>query len=168
MRPRRAGAVVAIVAAAAMALTGCTLLAPLFGGGSHAAFMAVRSGLERMLPGRLVGVSSFVAHAFARGLMTFPASAAAKAGVEAFAKAFAVDIAGSGATVNCVAPGFIETEMTAKMPLGTREVGSRLNSLQQGGLPVDVAETIAWLSQPTSAGVNGQTVRVCGQSLLGA
>ena len=73
-----------------------------------------------------------------------------------------------GATINAVAPGFIVTEMTAKMPFGTREVGSRLNSLQQGGLPVDVAETIAWLSQPGSAGVNGQTVRVCGQSLLGA
>ena len=72
------------------------------------------------------------------------------------------------ATINAVAPGFIVTEMTAKMPFGTREVGSRLNSLQQGGLPVDVAETIAWLSQPGSAGVNGQTVRVCGQSLLGA
>ena len=74
----------------------------------------------------------------------------------------------ASATINAVAPGFIVTEMTAKMPLGTREVGSRLNSLQQGGLPVDVAETIAWLSQPGSAGVNGQTVRVCGQSLLGA
>ena len=72
------------------------------------------------------------------------------------------------ATINAVAPGFIVTDMTAKMPLGTREVGSRLNSLQQGGLPVDVAETIAWLAQPGSAGVNGQTVRVCGQSLLGA
>jgi 3-oxoacyl-[acyl-carrier protein] reductase len=58
--------------------------------------------------------------------------------------------------------------MTAGMPLGTREIGSRINSLQQGGLPEDVAETIAWLSQPGSAGVNGQTVRVCGQSMLGA
>ena len=78
------------------------------------------------------------------------------------------EFAERGATINAVAPGFIVTEMTAKMPLGTREVGSRLNSLQQGGLPVDVAETIAWLSQPGSGGVNGQTVRVCGQSLLGA
>jgi 3-oxoacyl-[acyl-carrier protein] reductase len=67
-----------------------------------------------------------------------------------------------------VAPGFIVTDMTARMPLGTREVGSRINSLQQGGLPVDVAETIAWLAQPGSAGVNGQIVRVCGQSMLGA
>ena len=73
-----------------------------------------------------------------------------------------------GATINAVAPGFIVTEMTAKMPFGTREVGSRINSLQQGGLPVDVAETIAWLAQPSAAGVNGQVVRVCGQSFLGA
>ncbi|MFC7574389.1 hypothetical protein ACFQX8_19745 [Klenkia terrae] len=58
--------------------------------------------------------------------------------------------------------------MTAKMPFGTREVGARLNSLQQGGLPVDVAEAIAWLAQPASAGVNGQVLRVCGQNLLGA
>ena len=87
------------------------------------------------------------------------------------ASAFAVErteFAGRGATINAVAPGFIVTEMTAKMPFGTREVGSRINSLQQGGLPVDVAETIAWLAQPGSAGVNGQVVRVCGQSLLGA
>ena len=43
-----------------------------------------------------------------------------------------------------MAPGFIETAMTAAMPVGVREVGRRLNSLRQGGLPVDVAETVAW------------------------
>jgi 3-oxoacyl-[acyl-carrier protein] reductase len=58
--------------------------------------------------------------------------------------------------------------MTAKVPFATREVGRLLNSLNQGGLPVDVAETIAWLSQDASAGVTGNVVRVCGQSLLGA
>jgi 3-oxoacyl-[acyl-carrier protein] reductase len=46
-------------------------------------------------------------------------------------------------------------------------VGSRLNSLQQGGLPVDVAETIAFLASPVAGGVNGQVVRVCGQNLVG-
>ena len=65
-------------------------------------------------------------------------------------------------------PGFIETEMTAKIPFATREVGRRLNSLQQGGLPVDVAETIAWFAGSGPAGVTGNVVRVCGQSLLGA
>ena len=67
-----------------------------------------------------------------------------------------------------VEPGFIVTEMTAKMPFGTREVGARLNSLQQGGLPVDVAETIAWYASPASTAVNGNVVRVCGQMMLGA
>jgi 3-oxoacyl-[acyl-carrier protein] reductase len=43
-----------------------------------------------------------------------------------------------------------------------------MNSLSQGGLPVDVAETIGWLASPASGGVNGNVVRVCGQSLLGA
>jgi 3-oxoacyl-[acyl-carrier protein] reductase len=70
--------------------------------------------------------------------------------------------------VNAVAPGFIETEMTARIPFATRELGRRLNSLSQGGLPVDVAETIAWFASPASTGVNGNVVRVCGQNLLGA
>jgi 3-oxoacyl-[acyl-carrier protein] reductase len=54
------------------------------------------------------------------------------------------------------------------MPLGVREVGRRLNSLSQGGLPVDVAEAVAWLAGPGTGGVNGQVVRVCGQSVPGA
>jgi 3-oxoacyl-[acyl-carrier protein] reductase len=114
---------------------------------------------------RVVCVSSQSGIAGNRGQTNYAAS---KAGVIGMVRAWAPEFAGRQATVNAVAPGFIVTEMTAKMPLGTREVGSRLNSLQQGGLPVDVAETIAWLSQPGSGGINGQTIRVCGQSLLGA
>ena len=114
---------------------------------------------------RVVAVSSQSGIAGNRGQTNYAAS---KAGVIGMVRAWAPEFAGRGATINAVAPGFIVTEMTAKMPLGTREVGARLNSLQQGGLPVDVAETIAWLAQPGSGGVNGQVVRVCGQSLLGA
>ncbi|MGY1803039.1 3-oxoacyl-ACP reductase [Blastococcus sp. SYSU D00922] len=114
---------------------------------------------------RVVCVSSQSGIAGNRGQTNYAAS---KAGVIGMVRAWAPRFAERGATINAVAPGFIVTEMTAKMPFGTREIGSRINSLQQGGLPVDVAETIAWLSQPGSAGVNGQTVRVCGQSLLGA
>jgi 3-oxoacyl-[acyl-carrier protein] reductase len=58
--------------------------------------------------------------------------------------------------------------MTAGMPFAVREAGRRLNSLRQGGLPQDVAETVAWLAGPGAAGVNGSVIRVCGQSLLGA
>jgi len=67
-----------------------------------------------------------------------------------------------------VAPGFIETAMTAAIPLATREVGRRLNSLYQGGEPVDVAETIAFFASPASNAVTGNVIRVCGQAMLGA
>ncbi|TKJ23409.1 3-oxoacyl-ACP reductase [Blastococcus sp. CCUG 61487] len=121
---------------------------------------------DALNPGaRVVAVSSQSGIAGNRGQTNYAAS---KAGVIGMVRAWAPEFAERGATINAVAPGFIVTEMTAKMPFGTREIGARLNSLQQGGLPVDVAETIAWLSQPGAAGVNGQTVRVCGQSLLGA
>lgn len=73
-----------------------------------------------------------------------------------------------GITVNAVAPGFIETRMTAAVPLFIREAGRRMNSLGQGGQPQDVAETVAWFAAAGSGGVTGQVVRVCGQSLLGA
>jgi 3-oxoacyl-[acyl-carrier protein] reductase len=114
---------------------------------------------------RVVAVSSQSGIAGNRGQTNYSAS---KAGVIGMVRAWAPAFAERGATINAVAPGFIVTEMTAKMPFGTREVGARLNSLQQGGLPVDVAEAIAWLAQPASAGVNGQVLRVCGQNLLGA
>ncbi|WP_241563094.1 SDR family oxidoreductase, partial [Streptomyces sp. E1N211] len=94
---------------------------------------------------------------------------ASKAGVTGFVRALAPRaLAGHGVTVNAVAPGFIETKMTAAVPLFIREAGRRMNSLAQGGLPVDVAETAAWFAHPGSGAVNGQVVRVCGQSLLGA
>ena len=60
------------------------------------------------------------------------------------------------------------TAMTAAVPFATREVGQRLNAMRQGGLPVDVAETIAWYAYPGSTAVNGNVVRVCGQMMLGA
>ena len=71
-------------------------------------------------------------------------------------------------TINAVAPGFIETKMTAAIPFMVRESGRRMNSLKQGGKPIDVAEAIAFFAQPQAAGVTGNTIRVCGQSLIGA
>jgi 3-oxoacyl-[acyl-carrier protein] reductase len=115
--------------------------------------------------GRIVGVSSMAGIAGNNGQTNYAAS---KAGVIGMVESMAPQLAARGATINAVAPGFIETKMTAAMPIGPREAGRRLSSLSQGGLPVDVAETIAWLASPASTGVNGNTVRVCGQSLLGA
>ncbi|OFS74068.1 3-oxoacyl-ACP reductase [Pseudomonas sp. HMSC08G10] len=94
--------------------------------------------------------------------------AASKAGLIGFAQAWAPKLAKQGASINAVAPGFIETHMTAAMPMGLREAGRRLSSLGQGGVPQDVAEAIAWLSQPGTGAVNGQVLRVCGQALMGA
>jgi 3-oxoacyl-[acyl-carrier protein] reductase len=94
--------------------------------------------------------------------------ATSKAGVIGMVQAMAPVVAKRNVTINAVAPGFIETQMTAAMPIPVREAGRRMNSMRQGGLPVDVAETIAWFASPASAGLNGNVVRVCGQSLLGA
>jgi 3-oxoacyl-[acyl-carrier protein] reductase len=115
--------------------------------------------------GRVVLVSSISGIAGNAGQTNYATS---KAGVIGLLSAYAPTILGRGHTLNAVAPAFIETQMTAAMPFAIREVGRRLNSMSQGGLPVDVAETIAWLASPGSAGVNGNVVRVCGQSLLGA
>jgi 3-oxoacyl-[acyl-carrier protein] reductase len=115
--------------------------------------------------GRVVGVSSISGIAGNAGQTNYSTS---KAGIIGIVEAFAPALGERGATLNAVAPGFIETQMTAAMPIATREAGRRMNSLQQGGLPIDVAETIAWFASPGSAGVTGNVVRVCGQSLIGA
>ncbi|MGQ7296667.1 3-oxoacyl-ACP reductase [Quadrisphaera sp. KR29] len=114
---------------------------------------------------RVVGVSSTSGLAGNRGQANYAAS---KAGVAGVVRALAPRLAQVGATANAVAPGFIETEMTARIPPVLRQLGRRTASLQQGGQPVDVAEAVAWLAEPASAGVTGQVVRVCGQALVGA
>ncbi|MFF8450730.1 3-oxoacyl-ACP reductase [Streptomyces leeuwenhoekii] len=121
---------------------------------------AVRPG------GRIVATASIAGLAGNAGQTNYGAS---KAGVVGLVRSLAPRALDEhGVTVNAVAPGFVETRMTAAIPLLIREAGRRMNSLAQGGLPVDVAETTAWLAHPASGAVNGQVVRVCGQSLLGA
>ncbi|MET7642321.1 3-oxoacyl-ACP reductase [Streptomyces sp. NPDC005426] len=116
--------------------------------------------------GRIVATASIAGIAGNNGQTNYAAS---KAGIIGLVRSLAPRAAADhGVTVNAVAPGFIETKMTAAVPLLIREAGRRMNSLAQGGLPVDVAETTAWFAQPASSAVNGQVVRVCGQSLLGA
>ncbi len=115
--------------------------------------------------GRVVCVSSISGIAGNAGQTNYATS---KAGVIGVVDAYAPEAAKRGATINAVAPGFIETQMTAKVPLAIREAGRRMSSLSQGGLPIDVAEAIAWFASPACGGVNGNVVRVCGQSLLGA
>jgi 3-oxoacyl-[acyl-carrier protein] reductase len=117
--------------------------------------------------GSIIGVASIAGIAGNVGQTNYAAS---KAGVIGFVDSLADDLAAGdkGITINAVAPGFIITQMTAAVPFATREVGQRLNAMSQGGLPVDVAETIAWYANPGSSLVNGNVVRVCGQMMLGA
>ncbi len=124
--------------------------------------------LERELigaGGRIIGVASIAGIAGNRGQTNYATS---KAGVIGLVESTAPILARHGITINAVAPGFIETAMTARMPVLLREAGRRMNSMAQGGLPVDVAETIAWLASPGSGTITGTVVRVCGQSLVGA
>ncbi len=114
--------------------------------------------------GSIIGVASIAGIAGNVGQTNYAAS---KAGVIGLVDSLADDLT-DGITVNAVAPGFIITAMTAAVPFATREVGQRLNAMVQGGLPVDVAETIAWYANPGSSAVNGNVVRVCGQMMLGA
>ncbi|MCT1384593.1 3-oxoacyl-ACP reductase [Brachybacterium sp. p3-SID1565] len=113
---------------------------------------------------RVVSLASTSGIAGNRGQTNYAAS---KAGVMAFVDALSLRLADAGGTANAVAPGFIETEMTARMPALNREIARRVNSLQQGGLPADVAEAISFLSSAEAGGIQGQTLRVCGQNIVG-
>ncbi|UKA61152.1 3-oxoacyl-ACP reductase [Arthrobacter sp. FW306-04-A] len=114
---------------------------------------------------RIVSVASTSGIAGNRGQTNYAAS---KGGVIGMVRATAPLLAESGGSINAVAPGFIETDMTARIPFATREVARRLNSLQQGGRPGDVAEAIAFLASDAAAGISGEVLRVCGQNLVGA
>jgi 3-oxoacyl-[acyl-carrier protein] reductase len=113
---------------------------------------------------RIVALASTSGIAGNRGQTNYAAS---KGGVIGMVRATAPLLAAFDGTANAVAPGFIETEMTARIPALTRQVARRLNSLQQGGLPVDVAEAVAFLASPAAGGIQGRVLRVCGQNLVG-
>ena len=125
--------------------------------------------LTRELPlaegARVVGLSSINGLGGAFGQSNYAAS---KAGVAGFTRAVAPELAERGVAVNAVAPGYIETRMTAAVPVGTREAGRRLSALGQGGQPQDVAEVITFLASPGAAGLCGEVIRVCGGNFIGA
>ncbi|WP_418608081.1 SDR family oxidoreductase [Georgenia sp. SUBG003] len=113
---------------------------------------------------RIISLASTSGIAGNRGQTNY---GAAKAGIIGMTRALAGPVGRTGGTVNAVAPGFIETDMTARIPPVPRQIARWGSSLQQGGRPVDVAEAIAFLASPQAGGINGQTLRVCGQMLVG-
>jgi 4,5-dihydroxyphthalate decarboxylase len=115
--------------------------------------------------GTIIGIASIAGIAGNNGQTNY---ASAKAGVIGWIQSLSKRVADRGITANVIAPGFMETEMVKTIPLGIREAGRRMNSMSQGGLPIDVAETIAWLASPGSATVSGNVIGVNGQMLIGA
>jgi 3-oxoacyl-[acyl-carrier protein] reductase len=132
-----------------------------------AAVIRTTSALEPLLRenARVVCLSSIAGIAGNMGQTNYSAS---KAGIVGFVRVAAERFADRGIAVNAVAPGFIETRMTASIPVAIREVARRLSALGQGGLPEDVAQTIVFLSSPGAHGITGCTLRVCGGAFIGA
>jgi 3-oxoacyl-[acyl-carrier protein] reductase len=115
--------------------------------------------------GRIICLSSVSGIAGNVGQSNYSAS---KAGLVGFVTHQAAALEKRGITVNAIAPGFIETRLTAAIPVVIREVGRRLSSLGQGGLPDDVGQAVTFLATPGAIGITGSVVRVCGGAFIGA
>jgi len=115
--------------------------------------------------GRVICISSINGIAGCFGQTNYSTS---KSGVIGYVEAMDKPLARRKITINAIAPGFIETQMTQAIPFLSREIGRRINSLSQGGQPEDVAEAVALFASPASAGLRANTLRVCGQNLVGA
>ena len=115
--------------------------------------------------GRLVYLSSIAGIAGGFGQTNYSCS---KAGVVGYVASRAAEVSSRGIGINAIAPGFIETEMTKAVPFFIRNVGRRMNALNQGGYPADIAEAALFLSSSASKSLNGVTIRVCGKHRVGA
>lgn len=125
---------------------------------------AVTRPMMKQRSGRIINISSVV------GALGNPGQAnyvAAKAGVIGLTKASARELASRGITVNCVAPGFIETDMTDKLPADMREQLSGQIPLARLGQPEDIAAAVRYLASDAAAYMTGQTVHVDGGMYMG-
>ena len=104
-------------------------------------------------------VSSIVA---ARGSPGLSVYAATKAGLEGFARSLARELGPRGIRVNCVAPGFLETDLSASLAAGDRDRIARRTALGRLGTPADVVGAVAWLTSPAASFITGQVITVDG------
>lgn len=120
---------------------------------------AVQKYMLKQRSGSIINMSSVVGVAGNAGQSNYSAS---KAGLIGFTKSIAQELGSRNVRCNAIAPGFIETEMTAKLPEDVREVWIRQIPLRRGGKPEDVAKVSVFLASDLSAYVTGQVIHVCG------
>jgi 3-oxoacyl-[acyl-carrier protein] reductase len=125
---------------------------------------AVLRGMMKAKTGRIINITSVVASSGNPGQMNY---AAAKAGVEGMSRALAREIGSRNITVNCIAPGFIDTDMTKV--LGEEQHAALLTQIPLGrlGKPEDIAAAVAFLASPGGAYITGTTLHVNGGMYMG-
>ena len=124
---------------------------------------AVLRPMMKARAGRIISISSVVGHMGNAGQTNY---AAAKAGMTGFTKSLAAEVGSRGITVNCVAPGFIETEMTAELSEDiTNKMLARIPVGRLGSVK-EIAATVAFLASPNAAYITGETIHVNGGMLM--
>ncbi|RBE39938.1 3-oxoacyl-ACP reductase FabG, partial [Xanthomonas oryzae pv. oryzae] len=120
---------------------------------------AVMRGMMKARKGRIINIASVVGVTGNPGQTNY---AAAKAGIIAFSKSLAKEIGSRGVTVNVVAPGFIDTDMTKALPDEAKTALLQQIALGHLGAPEDIAHAVAFLAGPTARYITGETLHVNG------
>ena len=124
---------------------------------------AVLRPMMKARTGRIISISSVVGHMGNAGQVNY---AAAKAGMTGFSKSLASEVGSRGITVNCVAPGFIDTDMTAELSEDiTNKMLARIPAGRLGNVK-EIAATVAFLASPGAAYITGETIHVNGGMLM--